>query len=126
MNLERHPRLHERARRAELSADIEGARGRIHELCEKGERPVVSVPEQYADALSRGLTAHATWIPDFEAIAGTLGREPYLPRNEKRVLVEVDVPEAQIVPRFTGPKKSFEGVVVLRGPIPPDHLKRLG
>ncbi|HUO50343.1 MAG TPA: hypothetical protein VMU25_02140 [Candidatus Paceibacterota bacterium] len=101
------------------------AREHIHELFAQGERPVVSVPEEYAGALSHGLVARATWIPGFEAIVGTFAREPYLPSNEKRVLVKVELDENQIEPRFTGPQKIFEGIVVLRGPIPPEQLVRL-
>lgn len=101
------------------------AREHIRELFAQGERPVVSVPEQYAEAIANGLVAHATWVPGFEAIVGTFARDPYLPSNEKRVLVKVDLDENQIEPRFTGPQKLFEGIVVLRGPISPERLVRL-
>ena len=86
--------------------DPESAREQIHELFEKGERPVVSVPEEYADAISKGLVARATWIPGFSAIVGTFGRDPYLPNTDsgKRVLVKVELDEDQIEPRFTGPQ----------------------
>lgn len=98
----------------------------IHELFEYGERPVVSVLEQYADAAERGLTPHTTWIPGFSAIVGTFGREPYVPSGERRVLFRVNIEsEDQIEPRFTGPSKEYQGVVVLKGPIPARCLSRL-
>ena len=112
---------------AELITDPEDARERIHEAFEKGERPVISIPEQYADALSKGLVAHSTWIPGFSAIVGTFGREPYVPNTDsgKRVLIKVELEEDQIEPRFTGPQNAYQGIVVLRGPIAPERIARL-
>lgn len=111
----------------ELITDPEDAREQIHEMFEKGERPVVSVPEEYAEALSKGLVAHSTWIPGFSAIVGTFGRPPYVPNTDsgKRVLVKVELEEDQIEPRFTGPKNAYQGIVVLKGPIPPERIVRL-
>ena len=112
-------------RGSELITDPEDARECIHEAFEKGERPVISIPEQYADALSKGLVAHSTWIPGFSAIVGTLGRDPYEPGGEKRVLVRIELEEDQIEPRFTGPSKAYQGIVVLRGPVSPGQIARL-
>ena len=96
-------------------------------MFERGERPVVSVPEEYADAISKGLVAHSTWIPGFSAIVGTFGREPYVPNTDsgKRVLIKVELEEDQIEPRFTGPQNANQGIVVLRGPIAPERIARL-
>ena len=106
--------------------DAESARERIHELFEKGERPVISIPQQYSDALNKGLVAHASWIPGFSAIVGTLGREPYMPAGEDRILVKIDIDnEEQIDPRFTGPSHSYQGIVMLHGPIPAENIIRL-
>ena len=103
--------------------DLEGAREYIREQWSKGVRPVVTVPEEYATHLQHGLAPHATWIPDVEVIAATFGRDPYLPQGGgRRVVVEVNVPPEMIEPRFTGPGKDFQGVVVLSGPIPPDSI----
>src|SRR5688572_13752784 len=95
-----NPRPPKKLERIEQITDPAEARERIHEMFEKGERPVVSVPEQYADALSKGLVAHSTWIPGFSALVGTFGREPYTPLGEKRVLVRVELDEDQLEPRF--------------------------
>lgn len=107
----------------EAITDPEEAQMRIHELFERGERPVVSVPAQYVDVLKKGLVAHATWLIGVSAIVGTLGRPPYIPVGEKRVLVRVEIEdERQLEPRFTGPSHTYQGVVVLRGPIPPEKI----
>lgn len=66
---------------------INEAKQRIHDLFESGNKPVVTVPYKYSSFLSNGLEPHATWIDGFDAIVGTLGREPYLPDNEKRIIV---------------------------------------
>jgi len=96
----------------------------IHGLFEKGERPVVTVPVQYIDTLKKGLESHTTWIFGFNAIAGTFGREPYLPEGEERVIVKINkIDETQVRPRFTGPQKAFQGVVILDGPIPPEAIE---
>ncbi len=87
---------------------------------------MVSIPERYANAVERGLSPHATWIPGFRAIVGTFGRKAYAPSGERRVLFRVNVEsEDQIEPRFTGPSKEYQGVVVLKGPIPAHCLSRL-
>jgi len=113
-------------REPELITDPEDAREYIHELLEKGERPIVSVPQEYADALAKGLVAHATWIPDFSAVVGTLGRNPYTPTGEERVLLKIEIDnERQLEPRFTGPSHSYQGVVMFRGPIPAEKITRL-
>lgn len=108
--------------RHEHAFDREEALEQIHELYERGERPVVSVPEQFAQAAQNGLSPHTTWIPGFDAIVGTFGREPYIPNNERRVLLRLELDESQIEPRFTGPDKAFDGVVVIKGPVPKEKI----
>jgi len=103
------------------TADPEEAREIITELLEKGFRPVVTVPKKYADSLQHGLSAHATWIPNFNVIAGTLGREAY--QAEGRIVVEINqIAHTAIHPRFTGPNKTFQGVVIIDGPISPEQI----
>ena len=119
------PNPRKRERFDEQITDPGDAEGMIHDLFEQGERPVISIPEQYADAIQHGLVAHSTWIPGFSAIVGTFGREPYVPAGEKRVLVRVNLDEDQIEPRFTGPSHAYQGIVVLKGQIPPEKLSRL-
>lgn len=98
----------------------------IKGLLEKGERPIVTVPEKYSEALKIGLKPKTSWIPGFKVIAATFGRSPYLPENEKRLLVKIkDISPEQIIPRFTGLDKKFHGVVVLEGPISPDSIEIL-
>tara|TARA_Y100000310_G_scaffold345189_1_gene462502 strand:+ start:2721 stop:3104 length:384 start_codon:yes stop_codon:yes gene_type:complete len=90
---------------------------------ESGDMPVVTVPKEYADALENGLDAHTTWIPDLKIISATLGRDPYLP-DEDRVVVRIkDINVEHVHPRFTGPDKHFHGVVTLEGPISPEAIE---
>jgi len=103
---------------------LDSAHERIRELYSQGVRPIVTVPREYAHVLAYGLKEHSTWIPGLDAIVGTIGRDPYLPSGSDRVIVEVDPETAdRIKPRFTGPRRSFDGVVVLEGPIPPERLR---
>ncbi len=102
--------------------DISEAEKFIREAFEKGERPVVTVPREYADALANGLRPHATWIPWFQMIVGTLGRTPY--HLEGRIVVRItNISTDRIRPRFTGPDKKFHGVVAIDGPIAPDAIE---
>jgi len=107
--------------------DSEEAMDFIAEQIERGERPVVSVPEQYVGALKRGLRPHSTWIPEVQAVVGTLGRDPYessLRGAAKRYLVRVNsVTLEQLKPRFTGPDSAFHGIVFIEGPIPPEAIE---
>jgi len=102
--------------------DLDEASEFITDLWERGERPTVSVPKQYAECLKEGLKPHSTWIPGAEVIAATFGRSPYLPNDEERIIVNVNIPPNRIKPRLTGPDKSFHGVVILEGPISPEEI----
>lgn len=104
--------------------DAEEAREAIKGAIEKGEQPVISVPEEYGDAARNGITPHATWIGE-KITAGTVLRPPYLPNGEKRRFFRINVSGEQIEPRFTGPDKHFHGVVGFRGPIPPDAIEEI-
>lgn len=106
---------------AEMIADAEEE---IQEMFRNGERPVVTVETEWVDALKNGLKEHASWIPGFDKIVGTMGTDPYIPKGQERVVVRVNVDSVdQIHPRYTGPDKAFHGVVVLDGPIPPENIE---
>lgn len=105
---------------------VEEVRERIVEMYERGIRPVVTIKPKWARALQKGLVRHASWIPGFNEIVGTMGIEPYIPSGEDRLVVQVNVPSPQqIRPRLTGPDKSFHGVIVLVGPISPQNIRVL-
>jgi len=107
--------------------DPEDARDFIREAMEKGQRPTVTVPVEYAEIARKGLKARSTWIDNLEIIAGTLGKEPYNFGKKERVVFQIDIEDPeQIEPRFTGPDAHFHGVLVLRGPIGPERLKEIG
>jgi hypothetical protein len=102
------------------------AREYIDELFEKGERPIVTVKEKWFDSLKAGLRPQSSWIDGFNEIVGTFGREAYEPEGEKRVRVRVSgIDVRQIEPRFTGKDRKFQGVVILKGPIPPECIEVL-
>lgn len=105
--------------------DIEEAREFIMDKIRQGEKPIVTVPERYGKQLISGLKAHTTWIPELSLIAGTLGRKPYLPEGDDRIIVRVNVDASKIQPRFTGPKNAFQGVIILNGPIVPENIELL-
>ena len=103
---------------------VEEASDFIRESIEAGIFPIISVPDQYVDAARKGIKPHTTWIGE-RIIAGTIGRDPYLPSTEQRHLFKIHVSADAIEPRFTGNDKHFHGVVVFRGPILPTALEAL-
>ena len=106
--------------------DISEAEEFIEQLFEKGDRPIVTVPTQYAEAIKEGLQARTSWIPDLKVIAATFGRDPFLPEDEERVTVRVNINNHEYIkPRFTGPDKKFHGVVTIEGPIPSENIEVL-
>ena len=81
-------------RRVEQMIDIESpedARDFIKEHIESSIFPVISVPEEYVAAAKNGIQPHTTWIGE-QIIAGTIGREPYMPSSETRHLFSVRIP----------------------------------
>jgi len=105
--------------------DVEEALVFIRDLFAQGERPKITVPKKYADTLQFGLREHASWVPGFNLIAATFGRnDVFTKKGEERICVEAaSIIADQIQPRFTGPDKHFHGVVILKGPIPPEALR---
>lgn len=105
-------------------AEFEDAQEFIKNAIEKGYFPIISVPEQYANAAKNGIKPHATWIGE-EIVAGTIMRSPYLPQKEKRRLFKIKTNPEQIKPRFTGDNKHFHGVVIFDGPITTDMIEEI-
>ena len=106
--------------------DPEDAREFVADMIERGERPCVSVSSKYIKFLKEGLKPHSSWTPGFNMIVGTIGRDPYLPKNESRVIVRIkEIDLNNIRPRFTGPDKAFHGVVVFNGPVNSDAIEIL-
>lgn len=103
--------------------DPEDAREFIVRLLENGEKPCVTIPEEYTPFLKEGLKPHSTWIMGFDAIVGTLGREPYLPDSRRKIVYIKNIDINKIQPRFTGPDHAFHGVVIINGPVEPDELE---
>jgi len=108
----------------EMLSEIEDAKDHIREMYERGIFPIVSVSPKYESYLKKGLKKSSCWLGK-NIIAGTIGREPYLVKEEKRILVKVKVPPDRLEPRVTKGNK-FNGVVVFRGPIDPEDLEIIG
>lgn len=103
--------------------DPEEAREFISQMLEKGEKPCITVPEQYFEFIKDGLKPHSTWIMGFDAIVGTLGRDPYMPDEHRKIVYIKNIDIKNIQPRFTGPDNSFHGVIIVNGPIPPEKIE---
>lgn len=105
--------------------EIECARDQVRLWLEQGIMPVITVPRQYVPALKNGIRESSSWIGG-NIIAGTIGRDPYMPSGEDRVMLRVSInaPE-QLEPRMTGPDRSFHGVVVFHGPIMSNQIEIL-
>jgi|GEM_PF-1600878 len=110
--------------------DVDDAREYVAELIGEGVRPLITVPMEYADQVTKyGMTP----VPKedlltgkkFSMTAGTFNRAPLLPEDEKRVVFEIDPSQIRIEPRFTG-SKAFHGVVAFPDGVPPNALRSLG
>jgi hypothetical protein len=111
--------------------DITEAREYIAELLAAGTRPIVTVPEQYAEqVLKEGI--HTLLKEDgltgkkFSFIAGTIGVPILSPSDEDRFVLSVDTDTVKIEPRLTGSDKAFHGVVHFPNGIPARAITVLG
>ncbi|TSD01504.1 MAG: hypothetical protein Greene101415_220 [Parcubacteria group bacterium Greene1014_15] len=103
--------------------EIENAYEMIRTLFEQGEKPVVTVPRQYVPMLRRGIRESSSWIGG-NIVAGTIGRDPYMPPGEDRALLRISIDSIErLEPRLTGPDQAFHGIVVFKGPIFPDQIE---
>ena len=113
------------AEKVELNIEtLEEAREIITKAIDMGEFPVITVPEKYAEAAKKGLSPHTTWIEE-RILAGTIIRPPFLPSGERRRIFQIKALPEQVEPRFTGPDRHFHGVIIFRGPIPPDIIEEI-
>jgi hypothetical protein len=104
--------------------DLKEAEEFIKNALEKGEFPIITVSEKYAEVAKNGIKKHTTWAGE-KIIAGTISRSPYLPEKEKRRIFRIKTAADQLIPRFTGQDKHFHGVVVFKGPIDSDLIEEI-
>lgn len=99
------------------SSEIDEAVEIIEDLLAAQDLPKVTVAREHLKTiLAEGLKERPTaYQKGVAAIIGTVGREPLLPDGEDRVILELALKPGEIVPRFTGPAKVFEGVIGVRG-----------
>lgn len=106
-----------------VNFDVDDYLERLADALSKNEGYVyITVEKIYADGIrSRGLIAGDSWTRQ-RIIVGTVGRSLYLP--EDRVVCRVRVDSQEIMPRLTGPKNEFQGVVVFTSlNIPADRVE---
>lgn len=103
--------------------DPEEAREFIRNHIEKGDLPIVSVEEKYAEFAKKGLRPYSNWQGLF-VIRGTIGRSPMAPAEQKRIFFRVNVRPEQLEPVFTIGKR-FHGTIQIDGPVPPDALEEI-
>lgn len=92
-----------------------------------GVSPVFSIPRQYIDSvLQDGLVPHETDIKGLRLLAGTFAIPPYSREDEPRYLAVLKNPQdataLNLQLRFTGPDKTWKGVVATRSNIPLEKL----
>lgn len=89
------------------------------------EFPIRSVSREKAGIfLDRGMPVEKTaYQRNVELNAATLGRDPFLPEGEDRVLLEVQVKSNEAQPRFTGKENIFQGIVGITKYIPPERIR---
>ena len=72
-----------------------------------------------------GIKETSDWLKR-NRICGTLLGELYLPKNEKRVIVEIkNISPSEVEPLFTPPDYTFKGTIEFKNSIPPEKIKIL-
>ncbi len=106
--------------------DLEEAREVIANFLSKQEFPKVTVDRKHLEEiLAHGLRERPTsYQKNVRAIVGTIGIEPLLPEQEDRVILELHIDPKQVQPRFTGPKRTFKGIVhIATAHVPPEKIR---
>lgn len=93
--------------------DVEGLLDNLILALRKCDHEViVTVPMRYLEEVrAGGLTARSGFDRQ-RNISGTIGRKPHLNQREDRFICKVRVKPWEVIPRLTGEKNDFTGVVV--------------
>ncbi|TAL50220.1 hypothetical protein EPN81_03365 [Patescibacteria group bacterium] len=116
----------------EITADRDEAEEVVAELLESGEKPLITVPEQYIEYIKTHGISPTHKLDQtgrgkhYSVLAGRLGAEPYFNLNEERWVVEIDPKGLHIQPRFTGADHAFYGTITIEGTVPPDSIHVIG
>lgn len=111
--------------------DAEEAVEFINGCLERGMWPVLTMPvEFYEKNIRDGIPSIQKYDyktqKGYSVIAATIGREPFLPPDEQRVICKIDPRNLKITPRMTGKDAKFHGVVAIHGSIPKENIITVG
>ncbi|MCD6085725.1 hypothetical protein J7J41_01910 [bacterium] len=106
--------------------EIQTTREIIKNLIKCGISPKITVPIEFIKKIKKdGIKETSDWLKR-NRICGTLLGELYLPKNEKRAVVEIEsISPSEIEPLFTPPDYTFKGTIEFKHPIPPEKIKIL-
>lgn len=103
----------------------------INERLAAGEWPVMTMPvDFYEDNMANGIPPLTKFDKltkrGYSVTAATIGRQPFTPPDEQRVICRINPKGLRIVPRATGADKAFHGVVAIMDPIPTENIVAMG
>ena len=116
----------------DVTDDIDEATEILESLLKAGERPVITVPEEYIGHVrDKGIPQTPQWDRSgrgkhYSVLAARIGADPFFNADEERWVVEVDPSGLKIHPRMTGSDKAFYGTVVVDGRITASQIRVVG
>ena len=115
-----------RSQRKHSLEEIQTTREIVKNLIKCGINPKITVPIKFIKKIKKdGIKETSDWLKR-NRICGTLLGELYLPKNEKRVIVEVkNISPSEVEPLFTPPDYTFKGTIEFKNSIPPEKIKIL-
>jgi len=118
--------IRDRSQRKHSLEEIRTTREIVRGLIECGVKPKITVPIKFVKKIKKeGIKETSDWLKR-NRICGTLLGELYLPKNEKRAIVEIEgISPSEVEPLFTPPDYTFKGTIEFKNPIPPEKIKIL-
>ncbi len=116
----------------DVTDDIDEATKIIESLLEAGERPVITVPDEYIGYVrDNGIPQTHQWDRSgrgkhYSVLAARIGADPFFNADEERWVVEVDPKGLKVHPRMTGSDRAFYGTIVVDGRIPVSQIRVVG
>jgi hypothetical protein len=103
----------------------------VNERLAAGEWPVMTMPvEFYEENMEKGIPPLTKFDllteRGYALTALTIGRQPFTPSDEQRVICRINPKGLRFVPRMTGTDKAFHGVIVTRDAIPKESVVVMG
>ncbi|MCD6283999.1 hypothetical protein J7J12_01960 [bacterium] len=118
--------IRNRSQRKHSLEEVRTTREIVRSLIECGVKPKITVPIKFVKKIKKeGIKETSDWLKR-NRICGTLLGELYLPKNEKRAIVEIEgISPSEVEPLFTPPDYTFKGTIEFKNPIPPEKIKIL-